>query len=163
MKRALTVAGLATTLAAGTLAVTGTAADAATHGTFGPTGYAGVKIGMSAKQAAKTHKLVRKFKGGICSGYDLKGHPTGKNAVGVYVSKKYGVALITAPKGAATPRGIHTGSTFKQLKRAYPGVKRDIHGYYNVKVNSKVLYQFTVSKSKVSEMSLNAKKQDCYN
>jgi hypothetical protein len=156
------VAGVSTPAASADTTV-GTAAVAAKRGTFGPYGYGGIKLGWSAKRAKATHKIVRKFGGGACSGWDLKAHRTGRNAVGLYISKKHGVALISAPKGVSTPRGIHIGSTLKQVKRAYPKVKLGDYYYVTVPGNKKATYNFLVSHGKVYELNIALKNQDCTN
>src|SRR4051812_32079140 len=117
---------IAAALAAG-IALTGvtaasaaaTSADVTTRagGKLGPYGYGGVRLGMTPKQATATRKIVKKLDGGQCSGWDLKAHPTGRDAVGLYISKNLGVALIAAPKGVKTPEGIKVGSTMKQVKK----------------------------------------------
>jgi hypothetical protein len=161
---------VAAALAAG-IALTGvTAASAAANATtgaggkFGPYGYGGVRLGMTLKQAKATHKIVKKLDEGQCSGWDLKAHPTGRDAVGLYISKNLGVALIEAPKGVKTPEGIKVGSTMKQVKKAYP--RLDTTGNYPVAAvpgNPKALYYFLSQRGKVYELGLALKNQDCTN
>ncbi|SNS73890.1 hypothetical protein [Actinomadura mexicana] len=129
-----------------------------------PHGYGRLKIGMSEQRARKTGMIVLKTHGPACDGYDLKGHPTGRDTVGVYVSHKYGVALIQPPKNTRTTRGIHIGSTLAQAKHAYPGLKRNSQGYYGVAApgNPQALYEFDISRGKVNSMTLILKVQDCF-
>lgn len=155
-------------LLAGSLLVSGaTAAVAEVKApTLGPHGYGAVKLGMTAEQAQATGGVVKKLSGGSgCSGWDLKRFRTPKNSVGVYISPRVGLAAIFAAKGMKTPQGIKIGSTAKQLKAAYPRVKKNFHGYYVTAVpgNKKAYYSFTVSRGKVTEYGIALHKQDCFN
>ncbi|WP_260615983.1 hypothetical protein [Microbispora sp. KK1-11] len=132
---------------------------------LGPYGYGAVKLGMTAKQAQRTGKIVKKLGGEGCTGWDLKAHPTPKDRVGLFISKKLGVAAIFAFKGARTPEGVGIGSTMKQLKKAYPHIETPAGGFPVAAVpgNRKAAYYFLLSHGKVYEMALTLKNQDCFN
>ncbi|MEU7900328.1 hypothetical protein AB0B45_46785 [Nonomuraea sp. NPDC049152] len=132
---------------------------------LGPYGLGGVQLGMSAKDATATGKVVQKTRAGACSGWDLKAHPSGRDGVGMWISKKLGVAMIFAPEGVKTPQGIGLGSTQKQLNKAYPKLKRAASGFPIAKVpgNPKAYYYFLLSKNKIYEMGLALSNQDCAN
>lgn len=155
----------ATTAALATTAASATSSTAYAPGTFGPFGYGGVKLGMSAKQARATRKIVPKTGWSQCTAWDLKAHPTGRDRVGLFISKRRGVAVIFAPKGVRTPQRIGLGSTERELKKAYPGLKRSASGYRYVTVpgNSKASYLFLLSRGRIYEMALTLKTQDCVN
>ncbi|MEV4887811.1 hypothetical protein AB0K48_00270 [Nonomuraea sp. NPDC055795] len=157
----------AASLLAGSLLIAGaTAADAQTRPTLGPHGYGSVKLGMTLKQATTTGAVVKKLPGnGGCSGWDLKSFPTPKDSVGIYISPKVGLAAIFAAKGMKTPEGIRIGSTTKQVKAAYPRVKKDVHGFYVTTVpgNKKAYYTFGLTRGKVTEYGIALNKQDCFN
>jgi hypothetical protein len=154
-------------LLAASLLVSGAGAAAAqAKPTLGPYGYGAVKLGMTAKQAKATGAIVKKMPGnGGCSGWDLKRFPTPKNSVGLYISPTVGVAGIFAQKGMRTPEGIRLGSTFKQVKAAYPRVAKVTDGLYVAKVpgNKKANYIFSVLKGKVAEFGIALNNQDCFN
>lgn len=161
---------LVAVVAGGSLLVTGAPALAqqAAKPTLGPYGYGAVKLGMSTEKAKATGKIVLKMPAGAgsCSGWDLKAHPSGKNAVGLFISKKAGVAVIFAAKGVKTPRGIGIGSTMKQVRKAYPRVKTSPGGipYVAVPGNSKAYYAFLAdAKGKVTELAFGLDTQDCVN
>ncbi|WP_336204514.1 hypothetical protein [Nonomuraea sp. LPB2021202275-12-8] len=161
MKKALVAV-----LAGGALLTAGTPALAETaKTTLGPYGYGKVKLGMSAKKARATGRIVFKLAGGegSCSGWDLKAHPSGRNSVGLYISRKRGVAVIFAPKGVRTPEGIGIGSTMSQVKRAYPRLKTSMTGGHSVSVpgNSKAYYAFFESKGRLEGVALGLDSQDC--
>ncbi|MFC4016162.1 hypothetical protein ACFOY2_53755 [Nonomuraea purpurea] len=154
-------------LLAGSLLVSGaTAANAQTKPTLGPYGYGAVKLGMTAKQANATGDVVRKMpSNGGCSGWDLRKFPTPKDSVGIYISPNVGLAAVFAAKGMKTPEGIEIGSTAKQLKAAYPHIRKDVHGYYAtaVSANKKAYYTFGVTRGKVTEYGIALYRQDCFN
>ncbi|MFC5833826.1 hypothetical protein [Nonomuraea insulae] len=153
-------------LLAGSLLVSGaTMAVAQTKPTLGSNGYGAVKLGMTLKQAKATGAVVKKMPGDGCSGWDLKKFPTPKDSVGVYISARVGLAAIFAAKGMKTPEGIGIGSTAKQLKAAYPHIKKDFHGFYVITVpgNKKAYYSFGVTHGKVTEYGIALHKQDCFN
>ncbi|KAB8197397.1 hypothetical protein FH608_002220 [Nonomuraea phyllanthi] len=140
----------------------------AARAAFGPYGYGGVKLGMSAKTAKATGKVVHKrgLDSVTCSGWDLKAHRNDRNSVGLYISKKRGVAVMFAPKHVRTPQGIGLGSTHKQIKKAYPKVKTAASGFPYVKApgNPKAYYSFLLDdKGRVYEMALGLLSQDCVN
>jgi hypothetical protein len=154
-------------LLAGSLLLSGvTAAVAQTKPTLGPYGYGAVKLGMTAKQARATGEAVGKNPtGGLCTDWDLKKIPNAKNSVETYMSPSVGLAAIFAAKGMETPEGIKIGSTAKQLKAAYPRIKKNFHGYYTIKVsgNKKAYYTFEVTRGKVASYGIALNKQDCFN
>ncbi|TDC98521.1 hypothetical protein E1292_35010 [Nonomuraea deserti] len=135
---------------------------------LGPYGYGKVRLGMSAKKAGATGKVLLKMPlgGGACSGWDLKAHPTGRNSVGLYISKRRGVAVIFAPKDVRTPQSIGIGSTTKQVKKAYPRWKTAASGFLLASVpgNGKAYYAFfATKKGTVEELALGLDTQDCVN
>ncbi|WP_188192310.1 hypothetical protein [Nonomuraea sp. SYSU D8015] len=150
-------------LAGGALVATGTPALA--QPALGPYGYGVIKLGMSLKKARGTGKIVRKGVGGPCSGWDLKQYPTGRGSVGLYISKKRGVAVIFAQKGMKTPEGVGLGSTMKQVRRAYPRLKThpSEFPYVSVPRNPKAYYAFITEKGAVRQLVLALDTQDCVN
>ncbi|MEV0970638.1 hypothetical protein [Microtetraspora glauca] len=162
---ALVVALAAGVLWGGVAPAAVAASTAYATGTLGPYGYGGVKLGMSAKQARATKKIVSKASWSPCTGWDLKAHPTGRDEVGLYISKRRGVAMIFAPKGVMTPQGIGIGSTEAELKDAYPKLKQSASGYPVVTVpgNRKASYRFLLSRGRIYEMALALNNQDCTN
>ncbi|MFI9846006.1 hypothetical protein ACIHFD_53900 [Nonomuraea sp. NPDC051941] len=151
---------------AATLTLAATPALAQTKPVVGPNGFGGLKLGMSLKQA-KAAGITKKIDGGTdgCSGWDLKKYPTGKDNVGLYISPKLGVAAFFAPKAAKTPEGVAAGTAKSQLKKVYPHLKQDTHGFWVTTVpgNTKAYYSFTVLHGKVTEFGMALKKQDCFN
>ncbi|MFD0884247.1 hypothetical protein ACFQ08_06745 [Streptosporangium algeriense] len=156
-----------TSLLACSLLVSGaTAANARTKPTLGPHGYGAVKLGMTVKQAKSTGKVVKKSPGNDgCSGWDLKQFPTPEDTVGVHISSKVGLAAVFAAKGMRTPAGIKIGSTAKQVKAAYPRIKKNFHGFYSITVpgDKEAYYTFRVTRGKVTEYAIALNDQDCFN
>ncbi|GAA3153114.1 hypothetical protein GCM10010466_50130 [Planomonospora alba] len=165
---AAALSGTALLYGAAPAAVAESAADrtaARVKGTLGPFGYGGVRLGMSTGKARATGKIVRKPGTGPCTGWDLKAHPTGRDEVGLYISRKRGVAMIFAPPGVKTPQGIRIGSTAGQMIKAYPKLKQAASGYATVSVpgNPRASYYFLLSHGEIYEIALALKNQDCAN
>lgn len=141
------------------------AASAAQKMTIGPFGYGSLKLGMSAAQAKATGKIVRKTINAPtkCSTWDLKKHRYGGDRAGLFISRKQGVATISAPGNVKTPQGIGRGSTPAQLTTAYPNLKQDaLYGTFaTVPGNPKASYVFLVSKNMVIGVTLILTAQDC--
>ncbi|MEO3787978.1 hypothetical protein ABGB12_32015 [Actinocorallia sp. B10E7] len=163
----MTGRGLAVALTGAlTLSLAVAAPAAAAEPRLGPYGYGKLKIGQTKSQARGTGLIVLKRRDGGCTGFDLKTHRTGRDQVGGYISKKFGVVAIFARKGMKTPRGITLGSTKAQVKKAYPALREDINVWWVPAPGSKKKTQYWFlfdRKNKVYELGLVSPKQDCFN
>ncbi|MBG0826155.1 hypothetical protein HS048_36425 [Planomonospora sp. ID91781] len=162
--------GGAADAAATTAIVTTAESAAAARSKFGPFGYRGIKLGMSAKKARATGKIRRVSRQGPCTTWRFRTPP---NAPGgradVVISKRLRVVgYIDAPRSARTPRGIGIGSTKRQVKRAYPKARMSGSGLFYAPLprNPKGYYGFILSggrTGKVEQMIMALDRQDCAN
>ncbi|MEU4626663.1 hypothetical protein AB0G04_42610 [Actinoplanes sp. NPDC023801] len=169
-----TAAGSSTVIpaAAGSGTMTSGAASTPKKGkklVLGPNGLGALKLGMTRRQAEKT-KLVKKraveVRNNVCNAdYRIR---TAKTDAPVFLSRKLGIASITAYPGVATPQGIKLGSPAKAVKKAYPGWRSvtdtGLKGRGLVKVpgNRKAYYNITISRGKVTSLQLELRNQNCY-
>ncbi|WP_449066033.1 hypothetical protein [Planomonospora algeriensis] len=155
-------ADAAATTATATATVTAAESAAAAKSKFGPFGYRGIKLGMGAEKARATEKIRRVSNRGTCSTWRFRTPP--RASLGI--SKRLrAVAYIEAPRSARTPRGIGIGSTRKQMKQAYPKVRRSPSGVFYAPLprNPKGDYIFVLSGSRINQMVMALDRQDCAN
>ena len=154
---------------------TATAHRPSTPTVLGPNGFGALKLGMSSRKATATGLIVawKGTEGATCS---LQSHLTGGHGLEagsdgtVLESSKLGVEVIDAYPGISTPEGIHLGSSQAELYRAYPTWKNasepqpyaDGRGLVPVPGNSNAYYRIVKYKDKVVQLTLQLKKQDCY-
>ena len=103
---------------------------------------------------------------------DLTWESPGDNAcvadAEVAISKKHGVVRITLPWDAETSKGIGVGSTFAEVKRAYPNAFEYREGW-SAKVDDNIGYAFLGSRKadhfadtdKVVRIKLSTNNPDC--
>ncbi|MBB5869834.1 hypothetical protein F4553_003213 [Allocatelliglobosispora scoriae] len=152
-------------------ASTASPAKTSTPQVLGPDGYGALKLGMTPAQADATG-LAAPFTGisdGCGRVSHLIGSPTADGTAGsVYHSGKLGVAAIYAVPGVKTPEGVQLGTTFAELKKAYPSWKavdgdtEDGRGYVKVPGSTNANYRIVVSGGTVSELDIQFVNQDCY-
>ncbi|WP_144121900.1 hypothetical protein [Catellatospora sichuanensis] len=139
---------------------------------LGPTGYGRLRLGMTQAQAAAT-KLITPLAGKQSGCYryaHLVGSPaTGEHDIAgrLFFSETLGLAAIYAYSGVKTPEGITVGSTFDELRRAYPSWEsvsgdKDGRGYVRVPGNAEAIYRIEVGAGKVIQLSVQLLNQDCY-
>ncbi|WP_131740514.1 hypothetical protein [Actinomadura roseirufa] len=138
-------------------------AGAAARTPLGPTGFGPLRLGMTVPQAAATRLLVGKVRGTACNGYDFRSHRTPAHQVGVYISRRSGLATIFALGRMHTPQGIGLGATLAQVQHAYPKLKTGVNtSTAAVPGNPRAVYTFAISGGKVTAMSLDLQGQDCH-
>jgi hypothetical protein len=122
----------------------------------GRLGYGALKLGMTLEEAraAGLTTLTWESEGdGTCVG-DAK----------IAVSKKHGVVRISLPTDGRTSKGIGAGSTFAEVKRAYPNAT-EYRGGWSVDLDGTNLYAFTGEPgndaNEVATVKLGAKVTDC--
>lgn len=96
-------------------------------------GYGELKLGMTleeARDAGLTNLTWASDGDGTCVADQ-----------NIAVSKKYGVVRITLPAEARTSKGIGVGSTFGDVKQAYPGASEYRAGW-STRINDEAGYAF---------------------
>ncbi|MEU0879973.1 hypothetical protein ABZ345_15325 [Lentzea sp. NPDC005914] len=78
----------------------------------GRIGYGATKLGMTLDEARAAGLTKLTWEGSVDAGCAADDK--------IAVSKKYGIERITLPKDAKTSKGIGVGSTFAEVKKAYP-------------------------------------------
>lgn len=119
-------------------------------------GYGPIKLGMTldeARAAGLTNLTWASDGDGACVGDDK-----------IAVSKKYGIVRISLPLDAKTSKGIGVGSTFGDVKRAYPAAT-EYRGGWSAGVGDHAFYSFIGNlgsdTNKVVSMKLGATVTDC--
>jgi hypothetical protein len=141
---------------------------------LGPKGYGALRLGMSYQDATATG-LIKPWRStgtdSTCSKVtNLKASPDADHGF-VYFSTDLGLEIIDAyGPGVRTPEGVHIGSTSEAMYNAYPDFTNaefgdnhaDGRGSTAVPGNSKAVYRMVTASDKVTELTLQYEKQDCY-
>lgn len=133
---------------------------------LGPDGLGPLKLGMDRGQAEATG-MVEPFRNepmsDRCSWRSrLTGAPAGEGIV--LHSDTLGVATIDAYEGVRTPEGIGIGSPVAAVDQAYPGWRDNVlgRGWAPVPGHDGIGYRIQDDDGKVSRMTLQYARQDCY-
>jgi hypothetical protein len=146
---------------------------------LGPSGYGALKLGMTRAEAVATGLTTGTEASGkgTCGGQGdglLKGAPApagpANTAGQLFFSEAWNLVAIYAFPGVKTPEGIGLGSTYEQMRAAYPDWNpvpaadsaTDGRGGVKVPGNGDAHYRIVVNGAKVVELSLDANNQDCY-
>jgi hypothetical protein len=133
------------------------------HLVVGPTGYGGIRLGMTLQEAQATGLLgdpIYDAEGG-CLGYSLRVDTPHGSA---YISDTVQAIYTT---GTQTPEGIGQGATFEQLKAVYPElggqtVAPDGHILVAAPGNPNGQYRFWFNAGLVTAVSLQFVNQECW-
>ncbi|MBW8481924.1 hypothetical protein [Actinomadura parmotrematis] len=132
------------------------------RGAFGPTSFRGVALGANLRQVQHAGDLRQKRGTRHCAAYTFRPSHD-RRGFDVLISRKYGVANIVAPQDARTPRGIAVGSSLRDLRRAYPGLKgNDRHAWVYATPDKSAAYNFDLYRGRVSQVFLSQTHQDCW-
>ena len=146
---------------------------------LGPTGLGQVKLGQSLHDALATGAvkaiagaddacLVRgRFKATPPADPDS---PIIADDAGLIFAGKLGVSAIYAYGAVSTPEGIHLGSSYADLKKAYPSWHNvtgpdsdtDGRGLVTVPGNAGAVYRIATHGGVVISLAIQFKHQDCY-
>jgi hypothetical protein len=149
------------------LALSAGPATAGSADVLGPVGWRGLNLRMSEPRAITTGMLGRRTGPATpCQQWSTKRPDT---VAGVYISRRLGVAAISAAPGAAvhTPEGMTIGWTPDQVTRTYPGVSPEVPGgtprFVPVPHNPQARYRVGFGPGgRVSGLTLELAGQDCY-
>jgi len=134
---------------------------------FGPTTVLGLRLGMTTDEAmatglVKLNPMAPTAAG--CIGYDWAGG-AGTQPNALIFSSKYGLVRIGGRGDAATPEGIHDGSSAADVRVAYPlqTTPQGSNGDWVAPVpgNPNAHYWIIFSGSVVSDLRLELAVQDC--
>jgi hypothetical protein len=134
---------------------------------LGPTGWGALTLGMTYQQAGATG-LIDPWRGSgeTCRYSNLRAAPAEQGNI---TASNLGVVAIDAYGTMRTPEGIGLGSTKAAMRRAYPEWEPfdepstgDGRGYARVPGNSKATYRIVTAGSRVAELTLQLKSQNCY-
>lgn len=149
------------------------APPAGSAGVLGPDGYRDLRLGMTLAQARATgdFALVGVPDGSVttgCAGFRFAGRPPaqgqgpGDITVDGYYSARRGLAAIFARPGMATPEGIGLGSTWAEVRKAYPHGRFNADHYWIVSTGAGTAYEFGIDHTHtVHEMDVMRTDQDC--
>ncbi|WP_334629204.1 hypothetical protein [Micromonospora sp. CPCC 205539] len=87
----------------------------------------------------------------------------------VTLSPTLGVAAISVWPGIRTPEGLRIGTSSAEMLRIYPAYEAaedaeatNARGYTKVPGNGNALYRIQTSNGKVTALTLQLRRQDCY-
>jgi hypothetical protein len=140
---------------------------------LGPDGVAALTLGMTKSQALGTGQATG-ISGteGTC-GVDGDGRLLGAQPADpedldgkLFFSANSGkLVIIGATSSMATPEGVHLGSTYAEVKKAYPQWEgsegKEGMGYVKVPGNAEAFYRLYLDAGQVLELTLQTKDQDC--
>ncbi|MBA3020343.1 hypothetical protein [Propionicimonas sp.] len=147
--------------------------SASLEANLGPDGVAALKLGMTKAQAIQTGQATEiSGSAGTCGadgdGRLLGAHPADVDDLDgkLFFSATTGqLVIIGATSSIATPEGVHLGSTYAQVKKAYPTWKgsegKEGVGFVKVTGNAEAFYRIYLDAGQVLELTLQAKDQDC--
>jgi hypothetical protein len=120
-------------------------------------GYGALKLGMTLEEAHAAGLTTLTWDGN-------DGDPDCVGDAKVAISKKHGVVRITLPAEAKTSKGIGTGSTFGDVKKAYPNAQ-EYRGGFSARVTDQWGYAFKGSPgsdaNKVETITISSSLADC--
>ena len=130
--------------------------------TFGPDGYGNVRLYLTPAEVNDTGQAVVTDNVDTSPGSCLSLMYTGDSPdqVDGYVSS-YGVVVLFAPGGAATPEGLEVGSPESNVTKLYPRAEKQVDGY-KIPLGGGRQYFATVDETgQVAELSLESADQTC--